>query len=115
MAKTENVGPLTDAMCAVADLGFAMGIHDICKLPGCYELQIDKHWWIAMNGHWEKIKCSKGVTIDPFHCYVEWNGWPAGIFSAFGGSIVCGEAANENTFIEAVKVATAKALKETEK
>jgi len=32
--------------------------------------------------------------VPPFNCYVEFNGWPAGVFNPFGGIIAAGELAN---------------------
>lgn len=69
-----------------------------------------KQWWVAFNGHPEKKATSKGQQVDPYHCYVEYNGWPAGVFTPYGGVIAAGEGANENTFIAALVRAEADAL-----
>ena len=72
------------------------------KHPGCWERGIGS-WWIAVNGHRDAIKCSHGAEVPPFNCYVEFNGWPAGLFDPRGGIIAAGDAANEETFAAAVE------------
>lgn len=76
------------------------------KHPGCWEREIGE-WWIAVNGHEDAIKCSHGAEVPPFNCYVEFNGWPAGLFDPLGGIIAAGAAANEETFAAAVEAAIA--------
>lgn len=95
-----------EAFGAVAELCLALDAAPLTKYPACWEHQIDSQWWIACNGHDEKKKCSREAEVDPFSIYVEFNGWPAGIFNPFGGVIAAGAAANEDTFIAAVKKAT---------
>ncbi|MOA58861.1 hypothetical protein D3C78_1833450 [compost metagenome] len=41
--------------------------------------------------------------IPSYHAAVEYNGWPAGIIGYEGGVIAAGEAASEESFIEALK------------
>ena len=77
------------------------------KHDGCWEHQIDKRWWCAINGHKEKMECSHGGKVPGFSALIEFNGWPAGIVDPFGGIIAAGDAANEDTFITAVECATA--------
>jgi len=98
------------AFVQVAKLCEALGVEAINRLPGCWEHQVDDNWFIAANGHREPTKCTKGITVQPFHCYVEWNGFPAGEFHPIeGGFIAMGQLANEDTFIEALQRATEKA------
>lgn len=44
-----------------------------------------------------------GATVPPVHMAVFWNGWLAGILNPAGGVLAAGEAANEDTFIAAMK------------
>ena len=67
------------------------------------EKEIDEQWWIAINPHDEKLKCSHGPVVEPFTMYVEFNGWPAGIVTMNGGMFAAGSAANEDAFIDALK------------
>jgi len=102
------------ASVAVADLAAALGVSSIKELPGCWEYNLDENWFIAVNGHREPTACSKNFKVAPFHCYVEWCGWPAGEFHPTrGGFIAAGGAANEDTFIEAIQRATEKAKEAT--
>jgi hypothetical protein len=92
----------------LADLALKDGVAPINKLPACWERQVDEHWWIAVNAQKEKVKCSKGAEIEPFHCYVEFNGFPAGVFTPFGGIIAAGSVANEETFAAAIEAEIAR-------
>jgi len=68
---------------------------------GCWERQLGE-WWFAVNGHDGPRKCSHGVEVQPYHCYVEYNGFPAGLMTPFGGVIAAGRIANEDAFAEAL-------------
>ena len=93
----------------IAELAAALGVRDIGSTEGCWEHALDERWWFAINGHKEPVKCSQGVTVPPFHCYLEYNGFPAGVFSSFGGQIAAGSAANEETFCETLRQAICRA------
>jgi len=95
----------------IAKLCEALGVSHINKLDGCWEYKLDDNWFIAVNGHRKAMKAN-GVTVQPFHCYVEFNGWPAGDLSPFGGWIAADAEANEDAFIQALKAATDKAAAE---
>lgn len=97
------------AFMAVADLGYALGARDINKIPGCWEVQVDERWRIAVNAHDEELQSLTGARVLPGSVYVEYNGWPAGSFTAAGGIIAAGEGANEHTLVAALEAATAKA------
>lgn len=87
----------------LASLAEKDGASPLNKHEGCWERQIGEHWWIAVNGHKDKVACSKGAEVPPFNCYVEFNGWPAGLFDPMNGIIAAGEAANEETFAAAIE------------
>lgn len=97
----------------IVDLGNKSGASPITKFDGCWEKQIDTQWWIAVNGHKAPVKCSHGAEVPPVHCYIEYNGWPAGLLNPFEGTLAAGECANEDTFVEALKAAGAEAPEET--
>lgn len=86
------------------------------KNPGCWTRAIGKEWWVAINGHPEPQKASspngasagQAFTVEPFHCYVEFNGWPAADFTPYGGAFAAGEAANEEAFVAAVEAEIAR-------
>ena len=99
------------AFMAVAELCEARGEHPINKYEGCWECTVDERWKLAVNGHKEAKVCSlSDAPIEPFTCYVTFNGWPAFIFNPYGGGGAAGEAANEDTFLAAVKAATERAM-----
>jgi len=95
--------PICEAMTATVDLAQRLGISHINKLPGCWEHRVDDAWSISLNGHREPTLNSQGIEVPPFSVYVEFNGLPAGVFNAFGGTIAAGAVANERTFIAALK------------
>lgn len=97
---------LCEAFVAMAELAQALGVSHINNLPGCWEHQVDERWWLAMNGHNEPRVNSDGFEVSPFSAVLKFNGWPAGIVEPGGGVIAAGEAANEDTFIEALRAAT---------
>ena len=99
-----------EAFAKLCDMAIALGAAPMNKHAACWEHQVDAQWWVAFNGHPEAKETSKGHQVEPFHCYVEYNGWPAGIFMPYGGCIAAGEGANENTFIAALARAEAEAL-----
>jgi hypothetical protein len=47
--------------------------------------------------------------IQPFFCYVEYNEWPAGLFTPYDGAMAAGTAANEDALIAALEAAITKA------
>lgn len=102
-----------EAFDLIAQLCIAMNEHPLTKHAGCWECVIDGRWKIAVNGHDEpKVSSLNPEGIDPFHCHVEYNGWPAGILNPYGGVIAAGAAANEDAFIKAIRTKIA-ALQES--
>lgn len=93
---------ISEAFAKIAALAAHDGVKAINELEGCWEREIGE-WWIAVNGHTENTACSRGASVWPFNCYVEFNGWPAGMFDPYCGIIVAsGEAANEDALIAAI-------------
>ena len=88
--------PTTAAFGTIAELAAALGVRNIKDLPGCWEHRVDDLWWFAINAHAGPVKCSGGILapleVPPGHCYLEYNGWPAGCFTPWGGEIAAGEA-----------------------
>jgi len=99
-----HTSSVCEAFAAIADLCIALGAAPANRFEDCWELRIDSQWEIAFNGHEESRRSSYGVVVQPFHCYVQFNGWPAGVFGPLGGVIAAGECANEDTFLEAVRL-----------
>jgi hypothetical protein len=95
--------PISEAFAAIVEWSTSLGAKRINQLDGCWEGQVDDQWWIAINGHDEKTKCSKGATVPAFNAYVEFNGWPAGFVNPRGGVLCAGAAANEDTLIAALQ------------
>ncbi len=94
---------IAEAFAVVVMLAEALGVESIKDLPGLWTVDIDGQWKVSVNGHKETVD-----FVPPFHAAVEFNGWPAGIFSPRGSLIAAGAAANEAAFIEAVKARIAR-------
>jgi len=107
---------LSEAFVRVCELGLALRIPPLNTLPGCWEHRLDERWWFAANGHGKPLTChsetgmaKSGYEVQPFTCYVEYNGWCAGIFGPYGGEFAAGLEANEEVFIGALIAATERA------
>jgi hypothetical protein len=101
MSKSDDV---CEAFAVIAELGNILGAGPLSKYPACWELAIDDRWKIAVNGHKTPMLCSLSEKpIAPFNCLIEYNGFPAGYIYPRGGIIAAGTAANEDTFIKAVR------------
>jgi hypothetical protein len=89
---------------AIADYAIRKGAAPLHRHVGCWEAQVDASWWIAVNGHGTPMATSRGgEMLPPYHAYVEYHGWPAGLLHAGGGVMAAGEAANEETFRTALE------------
>jgi hypothetical protein len=99
---------MPEAFVLAMELGYKSGMRSIKDLPGCWTYKVDEQWTIHVNGHAVIMACASGADIPPYHMYVEYNGWPAGLLGKDGGEFAAGEGANEGTFIEALKAAIEK-------
>ncbi len=88
---------MTEVFSKVVDLAQALGVESINELDGCWTYQVSDKWLLKVNGHGREVD-----GVPAFHGYVEYNGWPAGVFSAQGGTIAGGANANEDALIEAL-------------
>lgn len=92
-----------EAFSVLTDLVCAVDVAPLKNLPGMWEYQVSPEWWIAVNPHRGKAECSHGAEVEFGNCYIEFNGWPAGFITPYGGCIAAGALANEDTFIAAMK------------
>jgi hypothetical protein len=106
MTKEGHDMPICEAFSAVVDYALSRGVRNLAQRPGLWEAQIDEQWWIALNPHQQELTSSHGNKIQFGQCYVEFNGWPAGIITPYDGILAAGALANENTFIAALRSAT---------
>ena len=84
--KTEDV--LLDAWVHIGTIAAAAGVVPLNQHPGLWEFEVGP-WKLQVNGRREKIG-----DVPPYHAFVEFNGWPAGLIHPYGGTIAAGEAAN---------------------
>lgn len=98
---------LIDLMEPVLRLMQAHGFTAIDQLPGAAEVKIDAQWYLAVNGHDAEIEVTPpdcmSVSLRPYHFVVWYNGWLAGLFHPFGGSLAAGSAANEGALCAAIE------------
>ena len=88
----------------IAEVATKLGIGNIGdRFPDCWEWDVDAHWHLAINGHLEPKKSRSGVPVPPFHCYAEFNGFPAGMFTPYGGILAAGKQANEAALLRALR------------
>jgi hypothetical protein len=66
------------------------------------------HWRCWINATDQNQEVANGYLIKPFHMYVEFNGWPAGICDPHTGLICAGEAADVFTLRDAIHHAIAR-------
>lgn len=71
----------------VMDLAGALGVSQINKMPGCWEYAFGD-FTIAVNGHRETIKDSKGSDVPSYHASIERRGWPVAMVSPAGGMAI---------------------------
>lgn len=93
-------GPFCEAFMLIGELAYARGARNIKATTGLHRFDIDATWSVAVNPHAEKIE-----NVLPYHAMVWFNGWPAGIVFAYGGSIVAGDGANEDSLVKALRAA----------
>ena len=97
---------VSDAFLAAAEM--------LCRRSG--EVLKDKvrtetvgRWIVVCNGTTEKVDVAPegtmGAEVPPLNIAVFYNGWWAGLLNPAGGWIAAGEAANEGSFIEAMRSA----------
>ena len=96
---------ICEAFAVLAEYALSLDVR-LDNFERCWERQVDERWHVCVNGHGDPKASTGGTMIPGFTCAVTYNGFPAGLFSPFGGWIADGEAANETTFIDALRRAT---------
>ena len=97
------MGPISEVFALLIDWSTQLGAENISALPGCWENRLGEHWRVAINGHRDPCSDSTGAEVPPYHAYLEYRGWPAGLVNPRGGTIVNGEGANEDALIEVLR------------
>src|SRR5271170_2410888 len=100
---------LFDRSCTLA---LALGFQSIHKLPGCCEINVDEHWWFAINPHTERTDTRNGFSVPPMSIVFTFNDWPAGVVDFHGGMICVGEENNEDALIAALDAAICRLMPE---
>lgn len=99
---------IAEVFALVCELAVALGCRALNERPGCWhhELADPKGgtWAFTLNPHETSEAIGDTATqLPPFHLFVEWNGFPAGIVSPGGGVIAAGACANEAACIAALR------------
>ena len=104
-----------NAIDLICDLHKHDGVIPIGKMTDLWHRKLDDRWAIWVNGQMKPVETKPtdgspgGHPVEPGDCYVEFNGWPAGLFSMITGegTIAAGGLANYQTFCGALKAAMA--------
>lgn len=97
----------------ILDLHKADGAIPVGEMDGLWNRKLSDEWEIWVNGQLGTMKTPEGVDVGPGDCYVEFNGWPTGIFSLITGEgeIAAGSIANYDTFCLALREAATEIAK----
>lgn len=102
---------LTDLFCTVVELAVARDVRRIADMEGCWEVELDGHWWLGVNGHRYAVRstspggeelavagqsgviCRRGRSLD----------WVmVGWFTPYGTAWLGGWRGHEGALIEAL-------------
>ena len=91
-------------LCELAERTHAVPLN---QHPGCWYIAIDAHWELAVNAQPRPSICNAfrsthPIAVNPYHAYIEFNGWPAAILSPQRGEVAAGTAANITTLCAAI-------------
>ena len=98
---------MPEVFAKLVELLMARGHH--CVQGQLVTIEIDQQWRARFNGIGVEIE-----GISPAHVAFDFNGMPAGVVGPFGGAIVAGELANEDTLLAAINAQLAEIEKESE-
>jgi hypothetical protein len=95
--QTDPIGRFWEQLMRIAKATDAAPLN---KHEGCWEFgDPDRGWYVAVNAHEAPVKCYAGAEVPPFHAYVMWFGFPAGLITPAEGTIAAGAAANMDTLL----------------
>jgi hypothetical protein len=102
--KDESPAP-TEAFMAIAEM---LGRRGHAPLKGKLITETVGPWVVCLNAQAAPASVALDGTmgcedVPPHHAVIFFNGWLAGTLSPFDGWIAAGEAANEDSFIKAVR------------
>lgn len=101
MSEKTKIPPLATAQVILVELARLLGLENIRRNEGCCEIVVDGQWKVAVNPH-DSPMVHNSVEIKPFHTFIWFNGWPAGMMTPFDGCFVQGTKASEDEFIIAM-------------
>lgn len=108
-ARAESGPPICELYSLLAEYCLSTGASSIKDVPGCWEHQINEHWWVAANGHSTPQDCSKSDGVPPFSFVLFYGDlpWPTVLVGPYQGLLVGGHdlGALEDQVIAAVKAA----------
>jgi hypothetical protein len=68
---------------------------------GWRRIELSDGWIVTVNGTSDARPDEIGLSVPPFHASVIKNGWPFGVFTIFGGTLI--GAGTEEALIAALK------------
>ena len=94
---------MSTPMDALMDARARADLPPLAQMPGRRWAGTCGPWSWLVNGSGIPITTEGGVTVMPFHTYIEFNGWPAGVLDAVGeGEFAAGTGANPEAFAAAL-------------
>lgn len=103
MNDARNMDEISLLFVEIVDLAHHRGARNLSAMGKCWETDVDDSWWFAINATGKDLRCSKGVPVPARTAYVEFNGFPFALVSPWTGVTGCGEVANEDSLIEAIR------------
>lgn len=101
MSEKTKMPPFATAQVILVELAGLLGLENISRKEGCCEIVVDDQWKVAVNPH-DSPMVHNSVLIKPFHTFIWFNGWPAGMMTPFDGCFIESSTANEDEFIRAM-------------
>lgn len=94
---------MTSPMDALMDAHARAGLPSLAQMPGKRWAGTCGPWSWLVSANPTPITTEGGVTVMPFHAYIEFNGWPAGVLRVMGdGQFAAGSEANPEAFAAAL-------------
>lgn len=94
---------LSVAFIEMMKLATRRGMGMLEQLPACWEVQVDKDWWFAVNGGRHTRMCTKNIAVPPCLMYVQYKDDTASLVGLQVGQFKDPSLNIESDFIEALK------------
>lgn len=105
--------PIVSVFMEIANLVLARKQHPVNQYESPLRVPVDDHWEIWVNGQTTPRRIANApestmahdCEVPAFSAAVFFNGWLAGLVDPYGGVIAGGSGANEDTLLDALRIA----------